>query len=96
MDDDLDKEGIHIVKICDEAAAKEYGIEQSPALVYFEHEVLRDARDLLLRARGTQRNSYFQHEVSTGTQGISYFQHEVPTGTQWISYFQHEVRTGTL
>lgn len=39
VDDELDKEGIHIVKICDEAAAKDYGIEQSPALVYFEHEV---------------------------------------------------------
>ena len=39
VDDELDKEGIHIVKICDEAAAREYGIENSPALVYFEHEV---------------------------------------------------------
>lgn len=41
VDDELDKEGIHIVKICDEAAAKDYGIEQSPALVYFEHESLQ-------------------------------------------------------
>ena len=39
IDDDLDKEGIHIVRISDEAAAREYGIEETPALVYFEHEV---------------------------------------------------------
>ncbi|KAF2367458.1 Thioredoxin domain [Trinorchestia longiramus] len=39
VDDELDNEGIHIVKICDESAAKEYGIEKTPALVYFEHEI---------------------------------------------------------
>ena len=41
IDDDLDKEGIHIVKICDESANKEYGLETTPALVYFENEVPR-------------------------------------------------------
>ncbi|XP_018017937.1 uncharacterized protein LOC108674456 isoform X2 [Hyalella azteca] len=39
VDDELNKEGIHVVKICDESAAKEYGIEETPALVYFEHEI---------------------------------------------------------
>ncbi|XP_064114210.1 uncharacterized protein LOC135220720 isoform X2 [Macrobrachium nipponense] len=39
IDDELDKQGIHIVKIADEVAAKEYGIEDTPALVYFEHEI---------------------------------------------------------
>ncbi|KAB7495240.1 hypothetical protein Anas_04501, partial [Armadillidium nasatum] len=39
IDDELDKEGIHIVKICDESALREFGIESTPALVYFENEV---------------------------------------------------------
>lgn len=39
IDDELDKEGIHIVKICDESAQREFGIESTPALVYFENEV---------------------------------------------------------
>ncbi|XP_071549030.1 uncharacterized protein hlk isoform X4 [Panulirus ornatus] len=39
IDDDLDSQGIHIVKIADEVAAKEYGIEDTPCLVYFENEI---------------------------------------------------------
>ena len=39
IDDDLDAQGIHIVKIADDLAAKEYGIENTPCLVYFEKEV---------------------------------------------------------
>lgn len=39
IDDELDAQGIHIVKIADDVAAKDYGIEDTPALVYFEHEV---------------------------------------------------------
>ncbi|KAL7646704.1 UNVERIFIED_CONTAM: hypothetical protein RMT77_001957 [Armadillidium vulgare] len=39
IDDELDKEGIHIVKICDESALREFGIESTPALVYFENEI---------------------------------------------------------
>ncbi|XP_037785397.1 uncharacterized protein LOC119581125 [Penaeus monodon] len=39
IDDELDAQGIHIVKIADEVAAKDYGIEDTPALVYFEHEI---------------------------------------------------------
>ncbi|XP_042867144.1 uncharacterized protein LOC122249976 [Penaeus japonicus] len=39
IDDELDAQGIHIVKIADDVAAKDYGIEDTPALVYFEHEI---------------------------------------------------------
>lgn len=36
IDDDCDKHGIQFVKIDDEAAAEEFGIDQMPAVVYFE------------------------------------------------------------
>ncbi|XP_069688967.1 uncharacterized protein hlk isoform X7 [Periplaneta americana] len=36
IDDDCDKHGIQFVKIDDQAAAKEFGIDDVPALVYFE------------------------------------------------------------
>lgn len=39
IDDDLDAQGIHIVKIADDVAAREYGIEDTPCLVYFEKEI---------------------------------------------------------
>ncbi|KAK8738956.1 hypothetical protein OTU49_003758 [Cherax quadricarinatus] len=39
IDDELDSHGIHIVKIADEVAAREYGIENTPSLVYFENEI---------------------------------------------------------
>ncbi|XP_063877639.1 uncharacterized protein LOC135109832 isoform X15 [Scylla paramamosain] len=39
IDDDLDAQGIHIVKIADDVAAREYGIEDMPCLVYFEKEI---------------------------------------------------------
>lgn len=39
IDDDLDAQGIHIVKIADDVAEREYGIEDTPCLVYFEKEV---------------------------------------------------------
>lgn len=39
IDDELDAQGIHIVKIADDVAAREYGIEDTPCLVYFEKEV---------------------------------------------------------
>lgn len=41
IDDDLDQQGIHIVKIADDVAEKEFGIEDTPCLVYFEKEVRR-------------------------------------------------------
>ena len=36
IDDDCDKHGIQFVKIDDTSAAKEFGIDDIPALVYFE------------------------------------------------------------
>ncbi|XP_071438980.1 uncharacterized protein hlk isoform X3 [Hetaerina americana] len=39
IDDDCDKRGIQFVKIDDQATAEEYGIDQLPALVYFEKEI---------------------------------------------------------
>lgn len=36
IDDDCDKHGIQFVKIDDDAAADEFGIDQLPAVVYFE------------------------------------------------------------
>lgn len=39
IDDDCDKQGIQFVKIDDAAAAKEFGIDSIPALVYFEKEI---------------------------------------------------------
>ncbi len=36
IDDELDQKGIAFVKIDNEAEAQEYGIEELPALVYFE------------------------------------------------------------
>ncbi|XP_050711802.1 uncharacterized protein LOC126995938 isoform X4 [Eriocheir sinensis] len=39
IDDDLDAQGIHIVKIADDVAEREYGIEDTPCLVYFEKEI---------------------------------------------------------
>lgn len=36
IDDDCDKHGIQFVKIDDDSAAKEFGIDEVPALVYFE------------------------------------------------------------
>nr|XP_045619926.1 uncharacterized protein LOC123771446 isoform X6 [Procambarus clarkii] len=39
IDDELDAQGIHIVKIADDVAAREYGIEDTPSLVYFENEM---------------------------------------------------------
>lgn len=39
IDDDCDRHGIQFVKIDDMAAAKEFGIDDIPSLVYFEKEV---------------------------------------------------------
>jgi len=39
IDDELDRYGIKFVKIDDDNAAKEFGIDEQPALVYFENEV---------------------------------------------------------
>ncbi|XP_042207519.1 uncharacterized protein LOC121856222 isoform X4 [Homarus americanus] len=39
IDDELDAQGIHIVKIADDVASREYGIEDTPSLVYFENEI---------------------------------------------------------
>lgn len=36
IDDDCDKHGIQFVKIDDDAAIKEFGIDALPAVVYFE------------------------------------------------------------
>lgn len=39
IDDELDKEGIVIVRMDDEDEAKEYGLDTLPALVYFENHI---------------------------------------------------------
>lgn len=39
IDDDCDKHGIQFVKIDDDRASREYGIESVPAIVYFEKQV---------------------------------------------------------
>ncbi|XP_037043198.1 uncharacterized protein LOC119079410 isoform X3 [Bradysia coprophila] len=39
IDDDCDKHGIQFVKIDDERAAAEYGIDSVPAIVYFEKQI---------------------------------------------------------
>lgn len=39
IDDDCDKHGIQFVKIDDDKAAKEFGIDSVPAIVYFEKQI---------------------------------------------------------
>jgi len=39
IDDDLEKEGIIIVRIDNDAEAKEYGIDHLPTLIYFEDKI---------------------------------------------------------
>lgn len=39
IDDELEKEGIVIVRLDDENEAKEYGIDHLPTLVYFENKI---------------------------------------------------------
>lgn len=39
IDDECDKHGVQFVKIDDEHTAKEYGIDDLPAIVYFEKQV---------------------------------------------------------
>lgn len=39
IDDDCDKHGIQFVKIDDKKAAKEYGIDEIPGIVYFEKQL---------------------------------------------------------
>lgn len=39
IDDELDKEGIVIVRLDNDAEAKEYGIDHLPTLVYFENKI---------------------------------------------------------
>lgn len=39
IDDELDKEGIVIVRLDDANEAKEYGIDHLPTLVYFENKI---------------------------------------------------------
>lgn len=39
IDDDLDREGIVIIRIDNDAEAKEYGIDHLPALIYFEDKI---------------------------------------------------------
>lgn len=39
IDDECDKHGVQFVKIDDERTAKEYGIDDLPAIVYFEKQV---------------------------------------------------------
>lgn len=39
IDEKLDKRDLHLVKISDEGAGEEYGIEELPCLVYFENGV---------------------------------------------------------
>lgn len=39
IDDDCDKHGIQFVKIDDKKAAEEFGIDDLPAIVYFEKQI---------------------------------------------------------
>lgn len=39
IDDDCDKQGIQFVKIDDPHAAKSFGIDDVPAIVYFEKQI---------------------------------------------------------
>lgn len=39
IDDDCDKHGIQFVKIDDSEVAQEYGIDDLPAIVYFEKQI---------------------------------------------------------
>lgn len=39
IDDDCDKHGIQFVKIDDDRASRDYGIDTVPAIVYFEKQV---------------------------------------------------------
>lgn len=39
IDDECDDKGIHFVKTDDTEAAKSYGIDDFPTLVYFENEI---------------------------------------------------------
>lgn len=39
IDDDCDRHGIQFVKIDDEKAAKDFGINSLPAIVYFEKQI---------------------------------------------------------
>lgn len=39
IDDDCDKHGIQFVKIDDDKAAKDFGIDSLPAIVYFEKQI---------------------------------------------------------
>lgn len=39
IDDDCDKHGIQFVKIDDDAAARNFGIDSVPAIVYFEKQI---------------------------------------------------------
>lgn len=39
IDDDCDKHGIQFVKIDDEKATEEFGIDDLPAIVYFEKQI---------------------------------------------------------
>lgn len=39
IDDELEKEGIVIVRIDDADEAKEYGLDHLPALIYFENKI---------------------------------------------------------
>jgi hypothetical protein len=39
IDDDCDKHGIQFVKIDDHKAAKEFGIDSIPSIVYFEKQL---------------------------------------------------------
>ncbi|XP_063985202.1 uncharacterized protein LOC135166658 isoform X3 [Diachasmimorpha longicaudata] len=39
IDDDLDKHGIQFVKIDDDKAARDFGIDSVPAIVYFERQI---------------------------------------------------------
>lgn len=39
IDDDLDKEGLTLVRLDNAEEAKEYGIDHLPTLVYFENKI---------------------------------------------------------
>ena len=39
IDDDLDENGIVFVKISDDSSEKEWGIDETPAVVYFENGI---------------------------------------------------------
>lgn len=59
IDDDCDKHGIQFVKIDDEKAAKDFGIDSIPAIVYFERQIpnVYDGRNFLRQCQNLSKQN---------------------------------------